>query len=75
MIFSYRDFNIECFVKQIGTNFVGSATISRMSSSEDQASAHDTGYLTAFATEIKALGYARNFAEMWCDTYLLNGGT
>ncbi len=72
MLFLYRDFNIECFVEQIGTNFVGRATISRVSSSGEQGSAYETGYLTSFATEIKALGYARNFAEMWCDQYFLD---
>jgi hypothetical protein len=75
MLFLYRDFNIECFVEQIGTNFVGRATISRVLSNGERGSAHDTGFSPAFATETKALGHARNFAEMWCDTTLLNGGT
>jgi hypothetical protein len=65
----------ECYVDQVGEKFVGHATISRVSSSEGTDNPHQTRHSPLFATELKAMGYARNFAEMWCDENLLDGHT
>ena len=75
MRFVYRDFNIECSVERVGiTNFVSRAAIWHVSSSGDDADVHETGNLTSSLTEIKALGYARNFAEIWCDKKIFDIG-
>ena len=75
MQFVYRDFNIKCIVEQIGTNLVGRAAISRVSLSRGPQTSHETSCSPAFATELKAIGYARNFAEMWCDKNFIDGCT
>jgi hypothetical protein len=75
MQFSYRGFDIECFVEQAGANFVSHATISRASSNNRQRTSYKTGYLPSSATQVKAISYARNFAEMWCDENFLDGCT
>jgi hypothetical protein len=67
MKFIYRTFNIECFVRITNGNYVGQATISRLPSDAVEGKSFDSGFLRACSTEEKALGYARNFAEMWCD--------
>ncbi len=73
MKFVYRTFNIECFVRLTNGSYVGQATISWLPSHSISGKSFDSGFLRSFSTEAKALGYARNFAEMWCDENLLNG--
>ncbi len=73
MEFIYRSFKVECIVRLTKGNYVGQATISRLSSDEGQGQAYDSGFLRSFPTEAKALGYARNFAELWCDENFLDG--
>lgn len=74
MIFIYRTFNIDCFVRLTNGHYVGQATISRVSSSDGKGSSYETGFLPSFATEAKALGYTRNFAEMWCNENFFDMG-
>ncbi len=75
MRFVYRDFNIECSVERLGiSDFVSRATIWHMSSNGGDGDVHETGDLISSLTEIKALGHARNFAEIWCDKKILENG-
>jgi hypothetical protein len=65
--FQHRGFEIECHVSNAGSRFVGSAEISRSATNHLTSKAFSTGPLKAFDTETAALGYARFFAEIWCD--------
>jgi hypothetical protein len=67
MQFQYRGFNIECSVDSAGVNYVGQVVISRLAIRDDQGKAFQSGSLQAFPTRDQAIGYARFWAEMWCD--------
>jgi hypothetical protein len=67
MQFQHRGFNIECSVDNSGINFVGQVVISRLMAEEDYGEAFKSGSLQAFPTRAQAIGYARFWAEMWCD--------
>jgi hypothetical protein len=70
MQFEYRGFNIECATEASGASFVGSVTISRLQNDDDEGETFNSGYLKSFPTRLQAIGYARIWAEMWCDEQL-----
>jgi len=67
MHFQHRGFSIECTTSRVGPKFVGEATISRLSTGDEDERPFKSGYLTSFQSEGQALEYARLWAEMWCD--------
>jgi hypothetical protein len=69
MQFEYRGFNIEC-ATEAGGGFVGSVTISRLQNDADEDKAFESGSLKSFPTRLQAIGYARIWAEIWCDEQL-----
>jgi hypothetical protein len=69
MHFKYDSFNVECCVSQTAGGFLGQATISRPASVGLEASGTKSGYLRSFDTEALALGFARFWAEKWCDSH------
>jgi hypothetical protein len=67
MQFEHRGFTIECSVEVVGLDFVGQAVISRLATDEEKGKAFMSGPLRAFPTQAQAIGYARFWAEIWCD--------
>jgi hypothetical protein len=67
MQFQHQGFNIECSVDSTGLNYVGWVVISRVVTDKEQGAAFKSGFLQAFPTQAQAIGYARFWAEMWCD--------
>jgi hypothetical protein len=67
MQFEHRGFSIECSVEVVGLDYVGQAVISRLAADEVQGNAFISGSLRSFPTPAQAIGYARFWAEMWCD--------
>ena len=66
MQFEHRGFSIECSVEVVGLDYVGQAVISRLATDE-QGKAFMSGSLRSFPAQAQAIGYARFWAEMWCD--------
>ena len=66
MHFEHRGFSIECSVEVVGLDYVGQAVISRLATDE-QGKAFMSGSLRSFPAQAQAIGYARFWAEMWCD--------
>jgi len=71
MQFKYRTFTIECSVKPVGETYVGQATIYSSPSGKDMVECFKTDLLPSCSTQTRAIGYTRNFAEMWCDRHLI----
>jgi hypothetical protein len=67
MQFEHRGFSIECSVEVVGLDYVGEAAISRLATDEVRGHAFMSGSLRSFPTRAQAIGYARFWAEMWCD--------
>jgi hypothetical protein len=67
MHFEHRGFSIECSVEVVGPDYVGQAIISHLAFDEEQGKAFKSGSLRSFPTQAQAIGYARFWAEMWCD--------
>ena len=67
MQFEHRGFTIECSVEVVGLDYVGQAVISRLATDEEKGKAFMSDSLRAFPTQAQAIGYARFWAEMWCD--------
>jgi hypothetical protein len=67
MQFQHRGFTIECSVDTAGVSYVGQVVISRLAPDMENARAFRSGSLRAFPTRTQAIGYARFWAEMWCD--------
>src|SRR5471032_1397103 len=55
-------------IRNRGTLF-RTSTISRPASPELEGSGIKSGYLRSFDSEAQALGFARSWAERWCDTH------
>jgi hypothetical protein len=68
MLFEHRGFSIECSVEVVGPDYTGQAVISRLVT--DEGKAFMSGPLRSFPTQAQAIGYARFWAEMWCDEQL-----
>jgi hypothetical protein len=45
-------------------------TISRLQNDADEDKAFESGSLKSFPTRLQAIGYARIWAEIWCDEQL-----
>jgi hypothetical protein len=69
MQFKYNSFNVECSVSETAGRYLGQATISRPPSLGLEGSGVKSGYLRSFDSEAQALGFARFWAEKWCDTH------
>jgi len=67
--FKYNSFNVECSSSETAGRYLGHATISRPASPELEGSGIKSGYLRSFDSEAQALGFARSWAERWCDTH------
>ena len=73
MQFEYQAFTIECAVQHVGETYVGQATIYSSPAGEDLVECFRTALLPSCSTQIRAIGQARNFAEIWCDHNLVCG--
>lgn len=69
MQFKYNSFNVECLVSKTAGRYLGQATIWRPATPEIEGSGIESGYLRSFDSEAKAIGFARTWAENWCDTH------
>jgi hypothetical protein len=71
MQFEYQAFTIECSVRLVGEAYFGQATIYSLPSGKDSVECFRTDLLPSCSTQIRAIGHARNFAEMWCDCHIV----
>jgi hypothetical protein len=67
MRFQHRSFNIECSAMDSGAGFIGQAIIWRMPPDTEPEGAFRSGDLSPFPTKAQAIGFARFWAEIWCD--------
>ena len=67
MRFQHHGFNIDCLVERLSAGFIGRVMISRSIDIDTANPLFESDSLKSFSTEAQALGYARFWAEMWCD--------
>jgi hypothetical protein len=67
MRFQHRSFNIECSSTDSDAGFIGQAIIWRMPADTEPEGAFRSGDLSPFPTNAQAIGFARFWAEIWCD--------
>ena len=67
MLFQHRAFNIECSATEGGAGFIGHAIIWRVPLDALPLDAFRSGDLSPFPTHVQAIGFARFWAEIWCD--------
>jgi len=67
MRFHHRMFNIECSATAGGAGFIGQAIIWRAPPDAEPEGAFRSGDLSSFPTHAQAIGFARFWAEIWCD--------
>jgi hypothetical protein len=67
MRFQHHGFDIDCRVETLPAGFIGRVMISRSTSIDTADLLFESDSLKAFSTEAQALGYARFWAEIWCD--------
>jgi hypothetical protein len=67
MHFQHHGFNIDCLIERLPVGFIGKVMISRSVDIDKVNFLFESDSLKSFSTEAQALGYARYWAEMWCD--------
>ena len=67
MRFQHRMFNIECSATDGVVGFIGEAIIWRAPPDAKPEGAFRSGNLSSFPTYVQAIGFARFWAEIWCD--------
>jgi len=64
MQFIYQAFTIECSFELIGEAYFGQATIYNSAAGQDLVECYKTGPMPSCSTQVRAIGYARNYAEI-----------
>jgi hypothetical protein len=75
MRFQHRMFNIECSATAGGDGFIAQAIIWRVTPDVEPKGAFKSGDLSSFPTHSQAIGFARFWAEIWCDEADGSGGS
>jgi hypothetical protein len=70
MQFQYRGFKIECTAQAQDNGYIGNATVWFECTRDDERTLFESGSLKSFPTSLRAIDYARVWAEMWCDEQL-----